>query len=70
MWENKYKILDVDECIIADNLSLTNALIFVEGYMNKYYDEPNIRITIARNNEGLVKLDETVEYRPCDYELS
>lgn len=68
MWESKYKILDADEHIIAENLSLTNALIFVEGYMNKYYEEPGLRITIVRDDEGL-ELDEEIRYQSCDYEL-
>lgn len=46
MVEYKYEVW-CDRTRLADDMQLTDAIIFVEAYFNKYYAEP-ISLTITR----------------------
>lgn len=50
MNENVYSLKDNEGHVIADHMSLETALMFAEAYMNKYFMEPDLHITICRNN--------------------
>ena len=46
MNERKYTIYDAKFNIIADSMSLDDALLFVEAYYNKYYSDNDITLII------------------------
>lgn len=46
MSERKYTIYDAGFNIIADSMSLDDALIFIEAYYNKYYSDNDITLII------------------------
>lgn len=51
MSERKYTIYDEKFSIIADSMSLDDALIFVEAYYNKYYSDNDIALIIKVKRE-------------------
>lgn len=45
MFEKKYKIIDSSDEILASNMSLESAMVFIKGFVEMYYMEPlNLRI--------------------------
>ena len=46
MGENKYRVIE-RKTVLADNMSLEMALLFIEAYCNKYYME-NAELVIQR----------------------
>lgn len=49
MLENKYSVL-IGDNIIANDMSLQNAIIFVKSLFGEYYNDTNLSITIKRIN--------------------
>ena len=39
MGERLFYVEEKNGCILASNMTLTNALLFIEAYINKYYME-------------------------------
>lgn len=46
MIERRFEVLDSSGDIIASNMSLDDACIFIEAAFNKYYRDDDIRMTI------------------------
>jgi len=51
MDENLYEIWDERHCI-ASNMNLENACIFIHGYMEKFFAEPDIKLEIRRMSDN------------------
>ena len=47
MSDNRYNVL-CDGVVIAENLVLEYALLFVQAFLEKYFAEPSLKITIER----------------------
>ena len=45
-----YSII-MDNVIIAKGMSIGNAMILIEALFNKWYEEKDLKITIAKENE-------------------
>lgn len=48
MGEDFYKIIDENNHLVADSMTLENALIMIKGYIEEYYNEPEIKLTIIK----------------------
>ena len=49
MLENKYSVL-IGDNVIANDMSLQNAIIFIKGLFEEYYNDKNLSITIKKIN--------------------
>lgn len=47
MGENLYSVI-IEDHKIAEHMSLTDACLFIEAYMEKYYAEPELSIELRR----------------------
>ena len=52
MPKNSYEVL-VDGQVYARDMDLDTALVLVEGLFDKWYQEPNLAITIQRENQDV-----------------
>ena len=52
MLENKYSVL-IGDNVIANDMSLQNAIIFVKSLFGEYYYDTNLSITIKRINDNV-----------------
>lgn len=52
MLENKYSVL-IGDNVIANDMSLQNAIIFVKSLFEEYYNDTNLSITIKRINDNV-----------------
>lgn len=48
MSEEKYRVILYDDQIMAENMSYGTALLLVEIFLEKFYEEKMLRITIER----------------------
>lgn len=51
MPRNSYKVL-VDDQVYARDMELSTAMVLVEGLFDKWYQEPNLAITIQRESDS------------------
>lgn len=50
MGERLFYVEEKNGCILASNMTLTNALLFIEAYINKYYME-YVDLTISEHKK-------------------
>jgi len=48
MNEEKYRVILYDDQIMAENMSYGTALLLVEIFLEKFYEEKMLRVTIER----------------------
>lgn len=48
MNEEKYRVILYDDQIMAENMSYGTALLLVEAFLQKFYEEKTLRVTIER----------------------
>jgi hypothetical protein len=57
MVEIKDNVL-IGKRIVAKDMTLENAVIFLKGLFNEYYNDPMLSVTIELSKENLVSEDE------------
>lgn len=53
MSEEKYRVILYDDQIMAENMSYGTALLLVEIFLKKFYEEKMLRVTIERQTPKL-----------------
>ena len=59
MIEIKYNVL-IGKQIVAKDMTLDNAVIFLKGLFNEYYTDPMLAVTIEVSKESLTSEDKEV----------
>ena len=57
MMEVKYNVL-IGKRIVAKDMTLENAVIFLKGLFNEYFNDPMLSVTIEVSKENLTSEDE------------
>lgn len=57
MMEVKYNVL-IGKRIVAKDMTLENAVIFLKGLFNEYFNDPMLSVTIEVSKENLISEDE------------
>ena len=60
MVETKYNVL-IGKQVIAKDMTLDNAVIFLKGLFNEYYNDTMLAVTIEVSKENLTSEDENSE---------
>lgn len=66
MMEVKYNVL-IGKRIVAKDMTLENAVIFLKGLFNEYFNDPMLSVTIEVSKENLTSEDENED--PEDFWL-
>lgn len=56
MMEVKYNVL-IGKRIVAKDMTLENAVIFLKGLFNEYFNDPMLSVTIEVSKENLASED-------------
>ena len=57
MMEVKYNVL-IGKRIVAKDMTLENAVIFLKGLFNEYFNDPMLSVTIEVSKENLTSEDD------------
>ena len=57
MMEVKYNVL-IGKKVVAKDMTLENAVIFLKGLFNEYFNDPMLSVTIEVSKENLTSEDD------------